>query len=609
MGTTAAVRPAGPEGPPGRDEPAGGRWARRRWLVDAGVAIGFLAFAAWLGHGLWPDPATRTLALNPSDQVLIEWFLAVDTRLLAGEHGLVTDRLNAPAGVNLLANAASPLLGLLLAPVTLTLGAPVSFAVLTIGNLAGTATAWYLLFSRTLGAGRVAAAVGGGFCGFAPALVSHSNSHWHMAAQWLVPAIAWSVVRLARAAAAGQHRRVLSSGLWLAGLVVAQYFLGAEILYLTAVTMVPLAIGYAAARPGWARQALPGFAAGLAVAAGVATILLGYPLWVQLAGPGSVPNGPFGPDYFSADLGSWFAFSPLSVAGDAAAASLATGPAEYNTFLGWPLLLVAAGCGYWLRRHPLVPAVTTAAVVMAVLSLGPELVVDRVRTGIALPFAALVDVPVIDGALPQRYAVAVVPLLAVLLVLALDRARRVPPGPERRGGPGAPTPLVRWGVPAAVGLALLPLLPTPLPTADRAPVPEFIRAGHWRECVPPGGVLVPVPLPTPREPDAMRWAAAADARFGLPQGFFIGPYAAGGRASVGTAPLPTSKLLAEVAATGEVPELTAGQRDRAARDLAHWQADCVVLDPHQRHETALRRTLEQLLGPGERVAGSWIWPR
>jgi hypothetical protein len=122
-------------------------------------------------------------------------------------------------------------------------------------------------------------------------------------------------------------------------------------------------------------------------------------------------------------------------------------------------------------------------------------------------------------------------------------------------------------------------------------------------------VLVPVPLPTPREPDAMRWAAAADARFGLPQGFFIGPYAAGGRASVGTAPLPTSKLLAEVAATGEVPELTAGQRDRAARDLAHWQADCVVLDPHQRHETALRRTLEQLLGPGERVAGSWIWPR
>jgi hypothetical protein len=35
----------------------------------------------------------------------------------------------------------------------------------------------------------------------------------------------------------------------------------------------------------------------------------------------------------------------------------------------------------------------------------------------------------------------------------------------------------------------------------------------------------------------------------------------------------------------------------------------VVLDPHQRHETALRRTLEQLLGPGERVAGSWIWPR
>jgi hypothetical protein len=592
MGTTAAVQPAV------RDEPAGpgtGRPRRRRWLVDSGVALLFLAAAAWLGHGLWPDPATRELALNPSDQVLIEWFLAVDTRLLAGEHGLVTDRLNAPAGVNLLANAAAPALGLLLAPVTLTLGAPTSFAVLTIGNLAATGTGWYLLFTRTLGAGRPAAAAGGAFCGFAPAMVSHSNSHWHITAQWLVPAIAWSLVRLARAAAAGRHRRVLSSGLWLAGLVVAQYFLGAEILYLTAVTMVPLAIGYAAARPDWARRALPGFVAGLSVAVGTATILLAYPLWLQLAGPGSVPDGPFSPHYFSADLASWFAFSPLSLAGTGRSAELASGPAEYNAFLGWPLLLAAAGCAVWLRRHPLVPAVTVAAGAMAVLSLGPELVVDRVHTGILLPYAGLVGVPVVDGALPQRYALAVVPLVATLLVLALDRARRAPPG------------LARAAVPAAAGLALLPLLPVPLPTADRPPVPQFISGGHWQGCVDPGGVLVPVPLPTPPEPGPMRWAAAADARFALPQGFFIGPYAAGGRASVGTAPRPTSKLLAGVARSGEVPEIGPAHRTRAARDLAYWQAGCVVLDPDQRYEQPLRRTLERLLGPGERIAGSWVW--
>jgi hypothetical protein len=572
---------------------------RRPYLVDCGVALVFLAFAAWLGHGLWPDPATRTLALNPEDQILIEWFLAVDTRILLGEHGLITDRLNVPDGINLVANAASPTLGFLLAPITLTFGAPVSFAVLTIGNLAGTATGWYLLFARTLRLHRAAALVGGALGGFAPALVSHSNSHWHMTSMWLVPAIVWSVVRLTRAAATDDHRRIATSGLWLAGLVVAQYFLGAEVLYLTAVTLVLLAIPYGLLRRTWTRRVLPGFAAGLAIAGAVATTVLGYPLWVQFAGPGSVPDGPFSAGYFSADLASWPAFSPLTIFGsEPAAAHLATSAAEYNTFLGWPLLLVAVGCVVWLRRRPLVVAAAIAAGAMALLSLGPELVVNEHRTGLRLPYGFLAERPVVDGALPQRYGIAVVPLFATVLALALDQARRLSGSP------------VRLAVPVATGLALLPLLPTPLPAADRPPVPVFISAGHWRDCVEPGGVLVPVPLPTPQEPEPMRWAAAANAEFALPEGFFIGPYARGGKASVGTYKQPTSRLLAEVADTGRPPpELLPEHRAQAQRDLAFWDASCVVLGPGQQYEDQLRLVLEELLGPGERVADAWVWAR
>ena len=63
-------------------------------------------------------------------------------------------------------------------------------------------------------------------------------------------------------------------------------------------------------------------------------------------------------------------FSPLTVAGSDHAAD-GTSAAEYNTFLGAPLLLVAAGCGWWLRRRPrVVLAAAGAALVMAVLSLG-----------------------------------------------------------------------------------------------------------------------------------------------------------------------------------------------------------------------------------------------
>lgn len=36
---------------------------RRAYLLDLGIGLAFLAAAAAIGHELWPDPATRVLAL------------------------------------------------------------------------------------------------------------------------------------------------------------------------------------------------------------------------------------------------------------------------------------------------------------------------------------------------------------------------------------------------------------------------------------------------------------------------------------------------------------------------------------------------------------------
>ncbi|MEU7953471.1 hypothetical protein AB0B62_20100, partial [Micromonospora chalcea] len=85
--------------------------AVRRRRADLLVGLAFAAFAAWLTHGLWPAPGTRVLALNPADQTLYEWFLALDARALRGELSLVSDRLNAPDGVNLMANTSVVALG------------------------------------------------------------------------------------------------------------------------------------------------------------------------------------------------------------------------------------------------------------------------------------------------------------------------------------------------------------------------------------------------------------------------------------------------------------------------------------------------------------------
>ncbi|MEU7756104.1 hypothetical protein AB0B57_33015 [Micromonospora sp. NPDC049101] len=583
--------------------------AVNRHRADLLVALVWVVLAGWLTHGLWPDPAGRTLALNPEDQTLYEWFLAVDARALLGDFHLLTDRLNAPDGVNLMANTTVIALGVAVAPVTLLLGAPVSFALLAAANLAGTALAWYLLFHRTLRVRRLAAALGGGLCGFGPGMVSQTNSHLHMTAQWLVPVIVWLVVRLLRAADPGppapdgtnraqpvgpDRRRMLTSAVGLAGAVSAQVFIGEEVLFLAALTLLLMAIGYAAADRELARRTLPGFAGGLAVAAGLALLVLVYPLWFQFAGPRGVADGLFRPANFSADLSSWWAVSPLSVAGSVESARLTTGPAEYNTFLGWPLLLAAVACAVWVGRRRLVFACVVAGLVMGTLSLGPEVVLGGTRTALPGPYALIGGLPVVDGALPMRFALAVLPIVATLLVLAVDRALR---------GTGR----ARRLVPLAVGAALLPIFPTPLPTIERPAVPEFVTGGHWRQCVRPGGVLVPVPLPTPREPGPMRWSTAANAAFGLPEGFFIGPYGRGGTAAMGTFKQPTSALLADVARRGDQPAIGDEQRRQAARDADFWGASCVALADDAPHVESLRNTLEQLYGPATRVADVWIW--
>jgi hypothetical protein len=431
-------------------------------------------------------------------------------------------------------------------------------------------------------------------------MISQANAHLHMTSQWLVPVVVWCVVRLARTPAdlplTAWARRVAGTGLLLGAVVSVQLFLGEEVLFLTAATLALFCLAYGLIAPRHVGAAARPLAAGLAVGAAVALAVLAYPLAMQFTGPQHVPNGPFAPDFFIADLTGFWSISPLSWFGSPDAARLVSGPAEYNTFFGVPLLLVTIAATVWLRRRPLVLAAMAAGLVMTALSLGPYIGVNGQRTGQSGPYRLLQELPVIDGALPTRFALALIPIFAIVLAAAIDRALR----DGRRE--------VRLAVPAIVALALLPVVPRPLPTVERAPVPRFFTGGHWRECVRPGGVLVPAPLPSPGNPDKMRWPAATNVAFAIPEGFFIAPYAADGQASVGIYSRPTSQLLNKVESTGTVPPITATEQQHAREDLAYWNASCLVLaDRDQPHADELRQTLEALFGPGQHTTDVTVW--
>jgi hypothetical protein len=548
-----------------------------------------------LTAGLWPDPQTRALALNPADQTLTEWFLAYDARVYAGDFSLLTDRLNAPDGVNLLANASVILLGVLLGPITLAYGAPVSFAVAVGLNLAATATGWYLLFARALHLHRAAAGLGAAFAGFAPGLISQSNAHLHVTAQWLVPPIIWCVLRLA---APLDRRQLALTGALLGFLITLQYHLGPEVLLLTALGAGMFCAAYAAANWRDARQRLPGLGRGLGIAVPLAALLLAYPLWLMFAGPQHVSGGPFPSYHFGLDAAALTSISPLSLAGDRAAAGVGTDPAEYNAFFGAPLLLVIAGCTLWLWRRPVAVAAAGAAAGMVILAFGPQIVVGGERTGLPGPYALIDGLPGVSAAVAGRFALAAVPLFGGLIAIAIDAALA---GGVRAAG-------IKLLVPVALIGALAPIAPVPLPTVERQAVPRFFTEGYWRGCAAGGGVLVPVPPPEPRRPDSMRWSTAAGAGFALPEGSFIGPYGGDGRASLGAFPRPTSQLLARVADTGVVPEVTDAERAAAAEDVSYWGARCFVLAPAtEPREAALRETMERLFGQPQQVADVWVW--
>jgi dolichyl-phosphate beta-glucosyltransferase len=159
----------------------------------------------------------------------------------------------------------------------------------------------------------------------------------------------------------------------------------------------------------------------------------------------------------------------------------------------------------------------------------------------------------------------------------------------------------------AVCLALLPLVPAPLKAVDRAEVPAFFTEGTYKTYVREGEALVPVPLPDPQAAEALHWQTTAGLGFRMPGGYFNGPFGED-RTGVYGAPLRyTADLLLTVRHTGVVPAVTAGAREEAARDFAHWKAGALVLAP-QPNDGPLREVLRKLVGrPGRWVDGVWVW--
>jgi len=518
--TTSTALPNSPAAPAG--EPARPS-SDRRTLMLAGVYYLLAAVAVTLW--LWRDPASRTVAGNPNDTDQFAWFFRYDATAIAHLRlpALVTTAMNAPQGVNVMWNTFMLLPGVLLAPVTLLFGPQTSLTVLMTAGFAGSALAMFYVLRRW-GLSVAAAAIGGAVYGFSPAMVHSAIGHYDLQFAVLPPLIVDAGLRLATGRA-----RPVRGGAWLGLLVTAQILTSEELLLSAAMAGGIMVIVLAASRPRAVRRAVRPVAGGLGVAACVTAVIAGYPLGVQFFGPLYQSGSPFTTDFFKNDLSSFVvpsSFLLFHTGGSAAEAAKYQGNLpEYLGYLGWPLLivLVLAMIVFW--RRPPVRATAIAALVLSVFSLGGTLLASgHEHAWLKLPWYWLQSLPVLSAALPDRFSLVADGAAAALLALAVDAAVPAFAAWAARHRPRLASGWRPAAVVVAVAvLAVLPIVPKPLPAAAATPLPSGWSAVFTELRLPSSASVLVVPLPMSTFTEPLRWQADTGEPARIVGGYFMGP--------------------------------------------------------------------------------------
>lgn len=569
----------------------------RRWATLARIVISLGAYtglALLFTRGAWSNPRGAVfLACGNGDCVQGAWFLGWVAFAVAHLWDpLVTTYISPPGHpIGLMWNDAAPLLGILLAPVSLTAGATFAYNVGITGGLA--LSAW----SASMAIRRVTqhpgpAWLGGLVFGFSPWSLGEAwSGHLFLVNLWLIPIFFLLLVEVM-----GVDRRAgVRSGLLLGLVAAAQLLISQELFADTALlgllTMIGIAIG--TRRTLRVRTALIGRR--LIAAAAIFAVIVWLPIAVALFGPGHGLHGRRESPWSDvADLLSIAvpqATQMLSPFGSLTRARMWEGPIGGAVYLGLPLLAIVAWAWYRHRSDPWVRGSALLCALALLLALGPVLRVGGSAVGVPLPWALLLNLPIYGLLLPARIAPFAFLGAAACLALVLDRA-----WPERLDA--------RLAWPVTVGLAaVVPLLPNgPLPVWV-VPVPTYFHSPEVRS-LPMGGLVVVAPPPAVNV-DAMIWQVESQFRFRLPWAYAI-QAGVDSRASVSGPPGALETSLARVAAgrpAGLKPDLTAQVR----AELHQWAACAIIVGPMANQDQAVALVASEVGAQPRWVGGVATW--
>lgn len=577
----ARLRQAGRAVPARQPEPVR---RSRQPLVTAAVGLLYVLGGALVWWHLWGSGIGGALASGSLDPGQNVWWLAWVPHVLGeGHNPFLTTAMYFPAGVNVLANTSFLLVGLVLAPITVTAGPLVAFAVAVVMAPAGSAFVAYLVFRRYV-RWAPAAFAGGVLYGFGPFLATDLRfAHLNLTVLVLPPLGLLALDRILVRRTGSPWR----AGLSLALLLIAEFFVSVEMLALGVVVglCAGVVVAVAGGRRFWDGASYTWKAT--TIAALFAGSALAYPTWWYLRGPRHFSGAVWGNmTHFSASLES-FVFPHGELFG---VRFISGGNGAY---LGIPLLLVLLGAVLVWTRDGLLRFASGMVLVCAVLSLGSVLHGGASSTGLPMPAWPLLHIPVLSSAAAERFAAFTDLFAALALALVVDHVRRS----GFRWG--------RWWAVAVAAIGIVPLLvavgwPYPAHTLRQPPVVAALA--H----LPSGSVVREYPLAIDTDADGLAWQATAGLSYSVTTGYAIVP-GRDGHAAL-SPPDDALSLVFAAASLGRLPAqpdaaLLQSVRAHAFDDGAH----AVVVVTPSPGGIRLVALLEQALGPPARTGGGALW--
>jgi hypothetical protein len=611
---------------------------RRGWVASAlapgvGATLVYAAAAIFAYHRVLFAATSSLPGCNCGDQAQEVWFLRWP--LYAISHGVnpfFSTWMNYPKGINLAVNTSSPLLGLVSAPLQLTVGTVGAFDVLLVVAFAASSLSMCLAIRRWVRSWP-AAFVGGLLYGFSPYMIGQGGGHLFLVAVFIPPIV---LVLLDEIVVEQRHGAV-RDGLLLGVLLVLQYFISPEVLAMTAVVAVCGVAALALARRRTVLDRLAHVLVAGVCAAIVCAAALGYPVWMSMHGPGHVVGPPHplkGLSGFPGDLlgpvvpTMYQRFGPalLKTHGDAFAGH---NPSENGMYLGIPLVIALALFARAYRHRGALLFFVAMTAVATLLALGPKLVVDTHHTGVPLPSWLLVHIPFFQDILDVRFSLFVQLSAAAALAIGLDEmvGRAAGRLSEMRWAPASTAGWLRqavpFGAPALVAIvALLPLLPAaaypPGPTSS----PAFFTSPAV-DRIPPGSAVLTYPYPLLSDAEwNMTFQAEAGMRFKIFGGDAFVPD--GPRHTSISTPTPLAPRVVEllfsdaytptaakaqlgIAPGTRTPPVDTSTVAALKTFLARYHVEAVVVDDLGRHPQTVVSYVTDALGPPVETGGVWAW--